>query len=262
MVVASSEGHTIQRGRPRKVVGAPVQRRVWEQIRDIDGLNLSAALNFARNYPGPGEPGSWSEAINLEPNVHVTIQWRLVAGEDVNDASGLIQNVIDVMGRWLRRKPKVPPIWAYAREVSIRKGEHLHLIVHVPNRCLSAFTRMMETAVGPRFDPSNPDRPVVVKPIKPGDLHKADGVKSYLLKEADEALLGLGYVHRNHYKRATGGVIHGKRLKVSRAIDRAARLKAQQTAHEAREASRDRKVAARVPRPSTGRKSTPGLDLK
>lgn len=222
----------IPRGRPRKQPGAPVRRRPCEQIRKSDAFNLSKALHHARNFPGPGAPGAWDETLNFEPNAHVIVQWCLSTGEVVTDGAERTQRLIETMSRWLRRKANVPAVWAYAREVSLQKGEHLHLIVHVPPRHLAPFTRMIEAHVGPRFDPVGRGKPVVVKPIEPGGLVKGRGVRSYLLKEGGEELVALGFVHEAHFKKATGGVIQGKRLKVSRNIDRMART-ASEMAREA-----------------------------
>ena len=190
------------RGRPKRAPGQPVHRRPCEQISYSDAINLVSALHFAN-------------AIGKPPTVHVTIQWRFV--ESSLPVADRQTRLLNKMGIWLRRRADVPPVWVYAREVGLRKGEHLHMLVHVPARHLSAFRRQMEAWIHADADPLGEvrGRPVDIRTIKPG--HERDALKSYLLKEGEADVLAQ-WVRPEHQRRATGGTLLGKRVKVSHAI--------------------------------------------
>lgn len=190
------------RGRPKRAAGEPVHRRPCEQISYSDASNVVSALHFANTI---GKP----------PTVHVTIQWRLV--ESSLPVSDRQTRLLNKMGIWLRRRAGVPPVWVYAREVGLRKGEHLHMLIHVPARHLSAFRRQMEAWIHADADHLGEvrGRPVDIRTIKPG--HERDALKSYLLKEGAADVLEQ-WVRPEHRKRATGGTLLGKRVKVSHAI--------------------------------------------
>lgn len=196
------------RGRPKRAPGQPVHRRPCEQISYSDASNVVKAIHFAHE-------------IGMPLTAHVTIQWRYVESDlSVADRQARLLNK---MGLWLRRQAKVPPVWVYARETGSKKGEHLHLLVHVPGRNLPAFERQMKAWV--EADVSRlgeiRERPVVTKTIKPG--HERTRLKSYLLKEGEPAVHDIGWVTADHRRKATGGVILGKRVKVSHAIGPKAR---------------------------------------
>lgn len=197
------------RGRPKRAPGQPVHRRPCEQISYSDAANVVAALHFANK-------------IGLPPNVHVTVQWRFV--ESSLPIADRQARLLNKMGLWLRRRAEVPPVWVYAREVGLRKGEHLHLLVHVPARHLSTFRRQMEAWIHADADPNGEvrGRAVDTRTIKPG--HERDALKSYLLKEGAQDVLDQ-WVRPDHRKRATGGTLMGKRVKVSHAIGPKARAK-------------------------------------
>ena len=65
-------------------------------------------------------------------------------------------------------------------------------------------------------------RRVDLRPISAGGLLGDRGLRSYLLKDGDEATRR-SWVATAHRQKATGGNIDGKRLKVSHAIGRTAR---------------------------------------
>ena len=71
-------------------------------------------------------------------------------------------------------------------------------------------------------------RPVETMTIKPG--HERTRLKSYLLKEGEPAVHDIGWVTADHRRKATGGIILGKRVKVSHAIGPKARAKHYATA--------------------------------
>ncbi len=213
------------RGRPRRLPGQPVHRRPSEQIRKIEVRNLDNALAFAR------------DELALPPNIHVTVHWARIGGD--LDPPARISRLLNRMSTWLsrRRGPtgfKLPTVWAYARETASAKGEHLHLLVHVPHTMaatkngIAELTTLFEGWVsrdGPLQDIPGSKAVKVTEAVKP---FRQRDLRNYLLKGAPAETLEQCGIATRHRDKGSGHVILGKRVKVSRAIDTGAR-----TAHYA-----------------------------
>lgn len=201
----TTKSTTRPRGRPPRAAGSPVYRRECEQIRYGDAANFSAALHFAR------------ETLEREPNRHITIQWRHAPSD--RPIPERLRRVLNNTGVFLRRRTGKAAVWAYSREVGKLKGEHVHILLHVPNALWPAYCRQLRHWL--ELETGEPVRESAVKPvtITPGDLQRV--LKSYLLKEGSEEVR-IRWVDRQRHK-PTGGVVEGKRLKVSHSIGPSAR---------------------------------------
>ncbi len=204
------------RGRPRRQAGQEVHRKRCEQISYSDAANFVRALHFARD-------------IGHEPNLHVTIQWKHAAS--TTPVPERIRRLLNNVGVWLRRRADIPAVWAYSREVGRLKGEHLHLMVYVPQHLWTDFRGKLRDWIALEAMAANAevrDTAIRADGITPGDVQRA--LKSYFLKDGTEEVRQLWV--RPHHK-ATGGAVDGKRLKVSHAIGPTARRRASEKAQEA-----------------------------
>lgn len=217
----------IKRGRRPKDPGSPACRRPREHIGYAEGLNLIRGVHHAG-------------AIDKPLNVRVDVQWRLAPTRiDVFERRKRLLNAI---GNWLRRTAGRgdpgyvgDPVYVYVREIGLGGHEHLHLAVHVPEGRTAAFRAMVCKAASADAEPKvcpirypNDGEPVKVQNIRPGSWNIDYGVTSYFLKEGCAELLELRIGDRpvvdpKHQAKATGGVVYGKRVGVSRAIGRKAR---------------------------------------
>ncbi len=219
----SSNTPISRRGRPRRAPGAPVHRRASVHIENTDVIKAVNALHFA------------SYELKRTPNVHVTVHWARVGGE--MDPPTRITRLMNRVGTWLRRQrpagmssgDQFPVVWLYVRETASAKGEHLHLFLHVPpafvatRAGLSQFETLFcgwVAADGALMDQPK-SKAVYVQP-KLTQFQQRD-MRAYLLKEAGEDVLENHGIDAHHAAKATGGLILGKRVAVSRAIDRAGR---------------------------------------
>lgn len=196
------------RGRPRQKAGQPTHRKPHEQIGYHEAANFVRALHYAKE-------------IGLEPNLHVTIQWH--HAESDRPIHERIRRLLNNLGVWLRRRAQIPAVWVYTREVGKLRGEHLHLMVHVPQRLWSEFRRKLHDWI--ELEASGEVRETAIRAdgITPGDVQR--NLKSYFLKDGDDDVRAQ-WVKPHHKK--TGGVVLGRRLKVSHAIGPSARKKAQE----------------------------------
>jgi len=209
LVVGEGPGEAKRgRGRPRREPGAAAHRRGCEQIGFADAANFSEALNFAR-------------AIGMEPNLWVTVQWR--HAESPRPPAERVQRLLNLIGVFIRRRAGLPPVWAYAREVGKLKGEHLHLLVYVPPAHQKEFRGKLRDwialepmAIGGDLKQSALD----VQVVEEGSIHR---LKTYCLKEGTDEVRQAFWVPDTARYRRTGGVIAGKRVKVSHSINRRAR---------------------------------------
>ncbi|UTP41436.1 hypothetical protein M9M90_09750 [Phenylobacterium sp. LH3H17] len=188
------------------MVGAPTHRKRHEHIQTNDADNLAAALNFTRQ-------------LEREPNLFITIQWK--HAECPIPVATRTQRFLNLAGTWLKRATGAPAVWAYAREVGRLKGEHLHLVIHVPPRHSAAFKRAafgwieMEATGEVRASAAR------IMPITKGTL--SSDLKRYLLKEGTDEVRTAHWVPNTAKYRRTGGVVLGKRIKVSHSIGPTAR---------------------------------------
>jgi hypothetical protein len=194
-----------RRGRPRTTPGAATHRKGHERIESVDADNFSNALNFARS-------------IELEPNLFITIQWR--HAECDRPPAERVRRFINLAGVWLRRRGVVV-VWAYAREVGTLKGEHLHLVIHVPDRLQTKFRRAADGWVTMEATGVVRRSALRIDQIKDGDL--STSLKRYLLKESADDVRTRYWLPNTPKYRRTGGLVLGKRLKVSQSIGRKAR---------------------------------------
>ena len=142
------------------------------------------------------------------------------------------------MAVWLRKQrpadlgpdePLFPVVWAYVRESASQKGEHLHLYVHVPHALVGTrdgMKRLTSLFAGwVSADGALTETPrsravhleAVLTPFRRRDI------RGYLLKEAQALALERHNIPTTHTAKATGAIILGKRVAVSRAIGRASR---------------------------------------
>lgn len=216
-MVIETEGETQRkRGRPRTTPGQPTHRKQCEQIGYTEAANFVHALHFARNYPRPDRP---NDPANYEPNLLVTIQWK--HAPSTRPAPERIRRLLNNLNVWLRRRAGLPSVWAYSREVGKLKGEHLHLMVYVPQAMWSEFRRKLRGWIEMETTGELRETAVRVDPIRPGDVQR--NLKSYFLKDGTAEVRDL-WVKPHH--EATGGKVAGKRIKVSHAIGATARRKA------------------------------------
>lgn len=200
-----------RRGRPLKGPGAGVHRREWEQIADDDAKNLSEALHFARS------------TIRQEPNRHVTIQWRHAPSP--TPIPERLRRVLNNTGTLIRRRTGKAAVWAYCREVGKLKGEHVHVLIYVPDSVWPKYRLMLRhwlETEAENTDATVKDSAICFQTITPGTIHN---LKSYFLKEGSEEIRSL-WVNNRQKNRPTGGKVHGKRLKVSHSIGPSARRSA------------------------------------
>lgn len=195
-----------KRGRPRTAPGQPTHRRQCEQISYTDAANFVQALHHARS-------------LNLEPNLLVTIQWK--HAPSTRPAPERIRRLLNNLNVWLRRRSGLPSVWAYSREVGKLKGEHLHLMAHVPQTLWSEFRRKVRDWITMEATGEVLATAIRIDPIRPGDVQR--NLKSYFLKDGTAEVRDL-WVKPHH--KATGGKVAGKRIKVSHAIGHTARKRA------------------------------------
>jgi hypothetical protein len=187
------------RGRPPSPVGSPVYRKRHERIEIKDAVAFSEALNFARH-------------IGREPNVFVTIQWK--HAECDRPAADRTRRLLNLLAIWSRRRTGLPPVWAYAREVGIKKGEHLHLLTHVPSAVRAKFDREVRGWIEGEATGEVRQSAVRIMSIRDGDLH--GNLKGYLLKDGTDEVRDKYWIAAHH--RRSVGVLLGKRVKVSHSI--------------------------------------------
>jgi hypothetical protein len=204
---------------PSLVPTQGVRRRRSTAVSLREAENIIAAARFA-------------ERIGL-PLVRFTTVHFEAAG--ITDPVKAIGRLLKLMGDWLRVKGGA---FAYVatREAGYSKGEHVHLLLHVPADLRAGFNRRQGgwlRAIGARKA-----RGVIVsKPVgrsyltAESDLnargHYADnlaGTLAYLLKGAEPDALELLALPRAE----PGGELHGKRCFHSENIGRAARARGPQ----------------------------------
>jgi hypothetical protein len=122
-------------------------------------------------------------------------------------------------GTFIRRHTKQAAVWAYCREVGKLKGEHVHILLYVPDAVWPQYRRQLRHWLELETGEAVPESAVKPLSITPGDLQRS--LKSYFLKEGSEEVRSL-WVDCTRHKR-TGGVVAGKRLKVSHSIGPSAR---------------------------------------
>ena len=199
------------RGRPRRAPGQPVHRKPCEQISYNDASAFVRAIHFAVE-------------IGQEPNVHFTIQWRHAPSH--RPIPQRITRIINLIGQWLKRRTGKSAVWLFAREVGKLKGEHLHLVVHVPPALRSDLAQNIHHWL--ELEASGDVRETAVRavPIKPGAMRHE--LRSYLLKDGTAKVRAL-WVNDHH--KATGGVVQGKRTRIAHAIGPAAQRESQRIEH-------------------------------
>jgi hypothetical protein len=211
MVVTLASALDVQprrpRGRPRSEPGSPTHRRPCEQIGYPDAIEMIHALHYARH-------------IGQEPTVHVTVQWR--HAPNPTPTPERLTRLVNLIGVWVRRRTGRPAVWVYSREIGLRKGEHLHMLLHLPDRLVEPLRRNVQHWLELEADDVKPSASRVDL-IRPGDLRH---LQSYLLKESAPAFLETQNVSQHHIAKATGGIVAGKRTRISKPIGKTARRKA------------------------------------
>ena len=196
------------RGRPPSTPGAPVHRKRHERIEITDAVEFSEALNFARH-------------LGREPNLFVTIQWK--HAECDRDTAHRTRRLINLCGTWTQRKAGLTPVWAYVREAGLRKGEHLHLVIHTPPALHTKFRKALWGWIETEATGEAKRTAVRIMPIREGDLHGK--LKSYLLKDGTDEVRRNFWIPKHHHR--TVGALMGKRIKVSHSIGPSARKASQ-----------------------------------
>jgi hypothetical protein len=163
---------------------------------------------------------AWLFAVRagVAPTVMVTINWPLIppdkAGRHPVDRMTAIR---DAMKQWLKRQvPGHSPVWIEVRENPRNKGDHVHLVVHVPPCGLLSFETAIRRWVAANSAEIKPNG-LNITPIRSNwwDLF------AYLMKGGtDEARDFAGTLHKH---RTAQGVIDGPRVRVAHAIGQTAR---------------------------------------
>jgi len=185
---------------PRRPRRHPTRKLHLEQ-----GRKLSGAFNRARQ-------------IGFPLNCLVTLHWGL-ADSGVEPFDRWVR-LCEAMGKWLARMG-CPPTWAFVREKGLAELEHMHLAIHVPkNRSAeqvkAAFERWIAVGAA-HVDPAAVD-------VKLQRTPSMVALMRYLLKGGD-SLVRRSFSVPKHYE-GDQGIIHGKRLGVSRNLDSRARADA------------------------------------
>jgi len=179
---------------------------VTEQIKYADALNWTQALDHARFILG--QPMT----------VHATVQWS--RAPSTTPEPKRVSDLLNDLAIWIRRRTHHRAVWAYSREGGLRKGVHLHLMVHVPPHLIGDFTVALNRWIEAKADTFDLKRAVRVDPIYPPTL---DTLKSYLLKEGDDRVHEQCGVRSEDRARRTGYPVPGKRMGVSHSINATAR---------------------------------------
>lgn len=163
---------------------------------------------------------AWLFAVRagVAPTVMVTINWSLIPpGEAEPHPVNRMTAIRDAMKQWLKRQvPGQSPVWIEVRENPRNKGDHVHLVVHVPPCGLLSFEAAMRRWVAAHSAEIKPNG-LNITPIRSNwwDLF------AYLMKGGtDEARDFAGTLHKH---RTAQGVIDGPRVRVAHAIGPTAR---------------------------------------
>jgi hypothetical protein len=192
-------------GRPPRRADAGTHRKTSEQIEYKQASNWIRAVDFARSVLG--QPMT----------VHVTVQWRLAPSATPEPER--VSDLLNDLAIWIRRRTHQRAVWAYSREGGLKKGVHLHLLVHVPPHLIEDFTVAVKRWIEAKAD-SFEGRAVRVDPIH---LPTLDNLKSYLLKEGDNRVHEACGVLAHHRADRKGYPVPGKRMGVSHSINATAR---------------------------------------
>jgi hypothetical protein len=163
---------------------------------------------------------AWLFAVRagVAPTVMVTINWSLIPPDEAARHPVNRMTVIrDAMKQWLKRQvPGQSPVWIEVRENPRNKGDHVHLVVHVPPCGLLSFEAAMRRWVAAHSAEIKPNG-LNITPIRSNwwDLF------AYLMKGGTEDARNFaGTLHKH---RTAQGVIDGPRVRVAHAIGPTAR---------------------------------------
>lgn len=195
-----------RRGRPVRPTDAPIHRRRCEQIVYREAVDFSEALHFAR------------ATLGREPNRHITIQWKHAPSP--RSVPARLRRILNNTGTLIRRRKGEAAVWAYCREVGKLKGEHVHILIYVPESMWKEYQKMLRHWLECETDEPVRESAVKFQNVTPGTVQTE--LKGYFLKEGTEQVRFLWVKDRERHK-PTGGVIEGKRLKVSHSIGTSAR---------------------------------------
>ncbi|WP_426029293.1 hypothetical protein [Brevundimonas sp. TWP2-3-4b2] len=192
-------------GRPRKPAAAKTHRRIAERIRYKDAFGWTQAVRFA------------THVLAKPMTAFVTVQWSVATSSTPEPER--VSSLLNLISIWLRRRTGGRAVWAYSREGGLKKGVHLHLLAHVPPIMFDDFAVAVARWVEASSD-TFARRAVDVQRIHPPTL---DNLLSYFLKEGDDEVHDRLGVRQDHRADRRGYPVPGKRLRVSHAIDVAAR---------------------------------------
>lgn len=204
-MVMSMETAKRPAGRPRREPGAPTHRKETEQIKYAEASNWTRAIDHARFVLG------------RPMTVHVTVQWQFAPSATPEPKR--VSDLLNELAIWIRRRTHHRAVWAYSREGGLKKGVHLHLLVHVPPHLIEDFTVAVKRWIEAKAD-SFEARAVKVDPIH---LPTLDNLKSYLLKEGNDRVHEACGVLAHHRAKRNGYPVPGKRMGVSHSINATAR---------------------------------------
>ena len=163
---------------------------------------------------------AWLFAVRagLAPTVMVTINWSLIPPDEAQrHPVNRMTAIRDAMKQWLKRQvPGQSPVWIEVRENPRNKGDHVHLVVHVPPCGLLAFEAAMRRWVAANSAEIKPNG-LNVTPIRSNwwDLF------AYLMKGGTDEARDFAGTRRKH--RTSQGVIDGPRVRVAHSIGPTAR---------------------------------------
>lgn len=221
------------------------------RLRRSDSLSLAAVENIIA-------AASFAWAIGLPLNRFTTIHWQHAGVDDPLAATG---RFLKLAGDWLRsRGGGFAYVWV--REGGVTKGEHVHILLHVPASLARSFGHRqrgwLKACGGTWLRGIVRSRPVG------RSIHHADRHTMFGEPYEQHLAAGIGYLVKgaDHYvsetrglkRRAFGGILTGKRCGTSANTGAAARA-----GHKRRGVSGNIGSAARTPgavnsRPSQNRK--------
>lgn len=198
-------------------------RRTWGGRRNTAD-RTSESLN-AQQVANIFEGATHAAAIGLPLNRHITIHWEQ-AGLPDSGASKATGRYLRNASEWIaRRGGQTAYVWV--RENGLKKGSHVHILIHVPARLsfASAQRRWLSAMTGSPYRPRTVRTRVVGRtstdPENSPEVYASNlaNVLSYLVKGASDEVAEELRLERQQ----TGGLVIGKRAGTSENIGRSAR---------------------------------------
>jgi hypothetical protein len=158
--------------------------------------------------------------------VHVTLHLALSRSYDPTQPLRWQGRLFDQLHRWLRGR-RIPAAYGWVRERGRRKGDHVHLCIHLPNRHWKAFYDFMIQAGDFHLVPDRTDEPIIMNGGQFGAWVPTmqAGMTKYVLKSIspNARLDGVNILQALGVDHERSEPMHGLRAGLSRSLGRAAR---------------------------------------